>query len=141
MATARDLVGRPVTQSGTGKPLGHVRQVLLDPQGRQVVALQVTPATWFSPARAIPWEQVRSLGADRVVAEGEPEELSALGREALELNQFAERTSYATAETATLDDVVFDPATGRVAGYRLSGGFLQDLMDGRDYLPVDQVNG
>lgn len=139
MVTARDTVGRPVVQAGTGKSLGRVHQVLLDPRGQTVVALQVAPATWLSPARAIPWERVRSLGPDRVVAEGEPLELSALGQEALDLERLAERTPYAAAEAATLNDVVFEPATGRVVGYRLSGGFLQDLLDGRDFLPADQM--
>ncbi|MCL5676840.1 MAG: PRC-barrel domain-containing protein [Firmicutes bacterium] len=140
MVTARDIVGRSVVQADTGKVLGRVHEVLLDGQGSQVVALQIAPTSWFSAARAVPWEQVQSLGPDQVLASGEPVELPALGREARNLGQLAERSSYAVAEEATLDDVVFEPDSGQVLGYRLSGGFLQDLLDGRSFLPAGQVD-
>lgn len=139
MASLRETLGRPVVQQRTGRVLGRVHDLLMDAQGRQVVALLLAPGTWFAPPRGVSWTQVRALEPDRVLAEGEPVELAGLGREVLTLDQLAARTPYAAADAASLDDAVFQPASGRVEGYHLSGGILQDLLDGRHYVEADRL--
>lgn len=139
MASLRETLGRPVVQLGSGRSLGRVRDLLVDAQGRQVVALLLAPGSWFAPPRGIPWAQVQALEPDRVVAAGEPVELAGLGREVLTLEQLAARSPYAAAEAASLDDVDFQPGSGQVEGYQLSGGILQDLLDGRRYMAVERL--
>ncbi|MGE5590745.1 MAG: PRC-barrel domain-containing protein [Bacillota bacterium] len=139
MASLRETLGQPVVQQGSGRVLGRVRDLLVDARGRQVVALLLAPGTWFAPPRGLPWTQVRALEPNRVVAEGEPVELAGLGREVLTLDQLAARSPYAAADTASLEDVVFQPASGRVEGYHLSGGILQDILDGRHYVEADRL--
>ena len=139
MATVRGMIGRPVVQRGTGKHLGHVRDIVLNREGTRVLALQLSTASWLNPARGIAWGQVRATGPTRVEADGEAAELAAIAADGVALSDLSARSreSVLTTGGGALDDAVFDPATGHVVGYQVSSGFLQDLLEGRRFLALD----
>ncbi len=39
-------------------------------------------------------------------------------------------------DLGVIDDLVFDPVSGAIAGYQVSGGVVRDLLEGKDYIPV-----
>jgi len=65
MHRAKDLIGKPIVSADTGDRLGVVADVLLDEH--QVAGL-VVRSGWLGRERVLPFETVRSLGGDAVIA-------------------------------------------------------------------------
>lgn len=136
--TVRGLTGRPVVQQGTGRFLGRVKDVLIDPQGVQLVALRLTGSGWFNAVRGVAWSQVLGTQLDRLLVDGEPAELAGLAPGAQPLSELIGPPE-PVAAGSFVDDAVFDPATGRIVGYQLSRGVLQDLLEGRRFVGIGEL--
>lgn len=137
MTRGKDLIGHSVIQIETGKRLGEVREILFDPDGVRVLGLVLSPGGWFDGGKAVPFDSVRSFGPDAVVVEDEPIEVKSLPGCESGVGQQRDLVgkrllSEQGRDLGTLDDVIFDAGTGGVMAYQVSGGFIQDLMDGRD---------
>jgi len=123
-----DLLGLPVVTLAGGRRVGRVRDLVLDPGGRQVLGLLLSREGWFRGAQGVPWGEVVRIGRDAVLVRGEPRPAPAgllwsslRGKPVLTLGG---------AEVGLLADLEVDPG-GRVQGYRLSGGVLDDLLVGQ----------
>lgn len=125
-----------VIHQSTGRRLGEVTDLLLDPAGGRVVGL-VLDCGWPSAARAVPVESIAGMGPDAVVVEDHPiglEKVAGAGaRPWSQVRRLSGKPVFSRSgrELGRLDDVLFDEASGEVKGYRLSGGFISDLLDGR----------
>lgn len=138
MDTIRGLTGRPVFQQDTGRFLGRIKDVLVDPRGVQLVALRLTGGHWLGGARGIAWNQVCGAQLDRLMVTGEAAELNAIAPGAQPLSEVVGPPEAATFG-AFVDDAIFDPATGKILGYQLSRGVLQDLLEGRRFVDINQL--
>lgn len=139
-ARGRDVIGKPVIVQGSGRRVGRVGDLLLDPAGRRVAGLLV------AGGRMVALPSLRGIGTDVVLCDDLPVPLPPAGlRPWSELRRLSGKPVLSQAGQAmgTLDDVVFDEATGEISGFRISGGFIQDLVEGRSLLPGDalSVNG
>jgi uncharacterized protein YrrD len=137
MRKGRDAGGLPVMTRDTGENVGKVQDLLLDRQGSRVLGILVDEAGWFREARVVAWPSLRAVGLDAVIIDGEasvkkasevPEMSEVLDRGNVLIGARVETTE--GRELGKIEDFFFDPETGIVKGFELSGG------KGRSFLPT-----
>lgn len=147
MVHGRDWLGRPVLAwPGRGR-LGEVADLLLDAAGRRVIGLVVRSGNWLGSQRIVPLANVRSAAADGIEVAVAPGDVTTVSAEQAwgQLRDLAGKRllSRSGDDLGLLDDIAFDARTGDILNYRLSGGFVSDLLDGRQRLrgSLDVVAG
>ncbi|GIP31437.1 PRC-barrel domain-containing protein [Paenibacillus sp. J2TS4] len=143
MRRANDMLGLPVIDVQSGKQLGTVKDLLIDPEWL-VQGIILDTRHWFSSPRFILWEDIASYGEDAVTVEGEdvirmeedtPDSwvlLSGSGKiiglPLLTVNG---------QQLGRVEDVYFSPKMDKkIIGFELSEGFLSDVKEGRKWLPA-----
>ncbi|HEY8487328.1 MAG TPA: PRC-barrel domain-containing protein [Limnochordales bacterium] len=121
MLRSRRLLGLPVIDLETGRVLGRVQRLLLDPRARRVAALVVGSGGWGRDEQVVLWEQARGVGpaaitvaAARVLqrASAVPE-LAPLLRRPVRAYGARVLTEEGTF-LGSVEELVVDPATGQV---------------------------
>jgi len=137
MRKGKDANGLLVITRDTGKKVGKVEDLVLDARGSRVLGVLVDEAGWFRDARVVPWSSFRAVGLDVVIID---EEASA--KKASDIPEMSEAleggnvllgvrvTTTDGRELGKIEDFYFDPQTGVVKGFELSGG------NGREFLPT-----
>jgi uncharacterized protein YrrD len=142
----KSVIGKEILSLAEGVKLDKVHDIVVDPEGRRVVALVVTEGGFMSSSRVVPMAEVSSFGKDAVVIRGS-ESILATSADP-ELRQLVERdekilgkTVYTTAgdQQGSIADIYFEEATGAVVGYELSAGMMGDAAKGRSYLATDEI--
>ena len=134
------MIGKVVIHQSSGRRLGQVSDLLLDPTGRRVEALVLGRGILQGRACAVPVASIAGMGPDAVLVDDDPVDPDAAPGKGNQRWSEMRRLSGKPVLTRTgtelgvLDDVLFDEASGNVTGYRLSGGFVADLLDGRQTL-------
>lgn len=137
MRKGKDAGGLLVITRDTGKKLGKVEDLVLDPQGSRVLGILVDEAGWFKEAKVVAWPSFRVIGLDAVIIDDEASVKKA--SEVPEMSEVLEagnvligaRVSTTDGrELGKIEEFYFDPATGVVKGFELSGG------KGRSFLPT-----
>lgn len=138
----KDLIGRPVI-GPSGRRYGEVTDLLVDAGGQRLVALVLSPFGLFGSPRVLTVESVSSFGPDVVLVDDEPGSQVGFGPsrtlgEAKDLlgKRYIDRHG---SDVGVLEDLIFDEVSGRVTGFKLSGGFIQDLIDGRQTVAASPV--
>ncbi len=139
----REVIGLPVVALGTADELGLVEDLLWSHTDLEISALVVND-------QFLPFSEIRSVGTDAVTISGE----KALQQDYAfsEGAGFPERTALAGAANkvlsvakvggmpilsgdghnlGTLSDVIFDKNSGKLSGYELSTGVVDDFISGR----------
>ncbi|NLZ38906.1 MAG: hypothetical protein GX893_04780 [Firmicutes bacterium] len=135
MRFSREMIGLPVIFLKSGRELGKVKEWLLDEGGENVIALVTEGGGWLPQRRIFPYRAIISVGTDAILvqeegspASGDPPELEnqqtfrVLGKRMLT----AEGN-----ELGIVEDFLFDEGSGRITGWRLSSGLIDDLLKGR----------
>jgi uncharacterized protein YrrD len=137
MRRGKDAGGLLVITRDSGKKVGKVEDLVLDRQGSRVLGILVDEAGWFKEAKVVAWPLFRVIGLDAVIIDEE-----ASVKKASEVPEMSEALAGGNvlvgARVATTDgrelgkieDFYFDPETGAVKGFELSGG------KGRSFLPT-----
>jgi len=137
MRGSKDTGGLPVITKDTGKKVGDVEDLVLDRQGSQVLGILIDEAGWFKEAMVVAWPSFRAVGLDAVIIDEEasvrkasevPEMSEILGGGNVLIGLRVETTD--GRELGKIEEFYFDPATGAVSGFELSGG------KGRSFLPA-----
>jgi uncharacterized protein YrrD len=137
MRRGKDAGGLPVMTRDSGKNVGKVQDLLLDRQGSRILGILVDEAGWFKEARVVAWPSLRAMGLDAVIIDEEasvkkasevPEMTEVLDRGNVLVGVRVETTE--GRELGKIEDFYFDPETGIVKGFELSGG------KGRSFLPT-----
>lgn len=136
-------VGLPVFVARGMRRVGRVEDILLDASGRRVIGLLLAGRGPAAERRVVPWEVVERLGPSAVlVARDVAIAVPPARRERLRDLALRHRRRLGLrlldaggADRGTVDDLVFDAATGRVLGYSVSGGLFADLARGQAFLP------
>lgn len=138
----KDLIGRPVIGQN-GRSWGEVSDLLVDPSEQKLVALALRSSGFFGGAKFVDFGSVASFGPDVVLVDDEPVPVARFGSartwaEAADL--IGKRyISPSGSSAGILEDLIFDEISGRVTAFRLSGGFIQDLIDGRQTVTAAPV--
>jgi uncharacterized protein YrrD len=137
MRKGKDASGLLVITRDSGKKVGKVEDLVLDPQGSRVLGILVDEAGWFKEAKVVAWSSFRAIGLDAVIINEEASVKKA--SEVPEMSEVLEagnvligaRVSTTDGrELGKIEEFYFDPETGVVKGFELSGG------KGRSFLPT-----
>ncbi|MEW9700075.1 PRC-barrel domain-containing protein [Paenibacillus sp. SI8] len=145
MRKAHDLIGLPVLTVETGKQIGQVKDLLLDPTWN-IKGIVLESKNWFSSLRYIPWEELVAAGEDavtilndNVIQELEQAEgLHALLEGSRKIKGLPVIT-VGGQQLGVVEDVYLNKDWGKqIVGYELSEGFISDLKEGRRWLPMPE---
>jgi len=132
-----DVLGLEVITLDDGRQVGVVEEVAVDREAGVVKGL-IVRAPVGQRQTFIPFGEVHAFGQDAVtLANGcRPRPLAA----ETQLDSLADLLgkpvlSSAGVDLGTIDDLCFDEHTGAILGYQVSGGLLQDLLEGKELLP------
>ena len=145
MRFSREMIGLPVFHAASGRELGKIREWFLDERGEQLIAFLVEGGGWLPQRRVFSYQNIIGLGQDAILVDkegghvvGDPPAIDGtptrrvVGKRAL---------SGSGNELGVVEDVLFEEETGRVSGWRLSSGLIDDILHGRQILEqVSQVN-
>lgn len=144
MIKGKALLGMAVVGQEDGARIGRVRDLIFDHETDQVLALVIGERDLFGliDALIVPWRELRSLGSDVIFARSAASQVK-LGDDPASQAVATRETSLSGTrivttegkELGTLADMIIDEATGRVAGYEVSGGFVADTLRGKKFLP------
>ncbi|WP_119674725.1 PRC-barrel domain-containing protein [Deinococcus sp. RM] len=145
MIKGKDILNRSIVAVSTGEKIDRVHDVIFDHQANQVLGLLVDEGGWFSSAKVVPFERIRSVGEDAIMI-GTPDDVTTTredGRlkEALDSKASLIGLTLLTTDGQNLGriaDVFFDEHTGRVEGYEATGGLFADLSSGRTFVPAPE---
>lgn len=138
MEKASEIMGRTVVVREGGQEVGKIKDIVVDPSGRQVLGFVVAEGL-FKGTKVAPWMGMQAIGPDSVVlataasivkAEEAPEIQAVLEKD-LSIRGLRLQTSTGK-DLGKIDDIQFDERTGAVLGYELSGG----LLGGNSLLPT-----
>ena len=71
MRNAKSILSMTVVNLASGERIGRVRDLIIDPEQRQIAALVMKPRGLFSGGRAVLYDGVRAIGKDAVVVKNE----------------------------------------------------------------------
>jgi uncharacterized protein YrrD len=135
---ASEILGRAAVIRDGGQKAGKIKDVIIDPTGKQVLGLVVRERP-LTKARVALWGGLQTIGPDNVIfddatnvvkADEVPEVKSVLESK-LKLKGRKLQTT-AGKDLGEIDDVQFDETSGLVTGYELSGG----LFASHQFLPT-----
>jgi uncharacterized protein YrrD len=129
------LIGLPVLIGPKLQRIGRVHEVLLSADGARICGLLLDAGGLLRPRRVLDFRAVKAVGDTHLLA-GESY-LPADGgtRNCKELHGLPVLRTTGE-EVGVLDDFHFDPATGQVTALQLSHGFVDDLLSGKEVLPL-----
>ena len=141
-----DVIGLPVITHDTGTKIEKVEDIVFDHISNQVIALTVDTGGWRKKARVLPWGGIHSIGNDAVVAKNADVIVSAedlLGEDRiLELKNALTGKKLMTEdghELGKVNGIYFNPNTGVIVGFEVSGGIFSDVMSGRSFVPAAEI--
>jgi uncharacterized protein YrrD len=138
MQKASEVMGRTVVVREGGQEVGKVKDLVVDPSGRQVLGFVVAEGL-FKGTKVAPWMGVQAIGPDSVVlataasvvkAEEAPDIQAVLEKE-LSIRGLRLQTT-AGKDLGKIEDFQFDERTGAVLNYELSDG----VFGGHSLLPT-----
>ncbi len=146
MRKGKSIIGKDILSLEDGVKLDKVRDVVVDPDGRRVIALVVTEGGFLSSSKVVLTDEVSSFGKDAVVVRSSASVISVTDH--TELRNLVEhgekilgKKVFTTAgdDQGSIADIYFDEATGAVVGYEVSGGLIGDASKGTSYLATDEI--
>ncbi len=138
---ASELLGRRAVVREGGQEAGKVKDLVIDPSGRQVLGLVLVEGL-MRKTMVAPWSGVQTIGPDSVILspahsvvrpEQAPEIKAVLDSKLKTKGRKLQTTD--GKELGEIEDLQFDEKTGAVLGYEISGG----LFSGRQFLPTPLV--
>lgn len=137
MPRGHDLIGLPVHLPPTMRTIGTLQDALLAPDLTRIVGLCLSRAGLIGRGRrhVLAWEAIQALRPTHLVAEAEFLEMSD-GPVAARALRGRPVLGPDNSEAGFLDDIHFDPITGRVIALQLSQGLVDDLFQGKSVMAV-----
>jgi uncharacterized protein YrrD len=135
---ASEILGRAAVIREGGQKAGKVKDVVIDPTGRQVLGFVVAEGV-LKRTKVAPWAGLQTVGPDNLVFSGpgsvvkptEAPDIKGVLDSKLKLKGRKLQTT-AGKDLGEIDDCQFDERSGAVLGYELSGG----LFSGHQFLPT-----
>lgn len=142
MKKASEFIGLPIISKASGKKIAIVKDLVFSRRKFRILALVTFEGSVFKEARIIRYRNIISIGKDAIIVRKENViESAAAIPEIYQLMK--ERKKIIGEDVITEDgenigiikDIVVDEESGKVLGFILSDGLIQDIMDGRNVLP------
>ncbi len=136
MPRSSDLIGLPVLTSREMKRIGRVQEILLTKDGSRICGLVLDGGGLLHHRRVLDFRAVKMLGATHVLVE-ETYLASEAGTCCGDSLHGLPVLDVTGEELGMMDDIHFDPSTGRIVALQLSRGFVDDLLGGKGVVAVD----
>lgn len=147
MKKYREVIGMPVLSAQEGKKLGNIKDIIFSVKEKQVKAFVLEKKAYKMASKGFLFEDVKEFGEDAVIVKDYsnivllnklgPSKSKYKGRPANK-DEICGRKVYTKTgrELGIVEDILFDTATGRVEGVEISDGIFEDVMQGRNILPL-----
>ena len=137
------VLGLPVIALHEGKRAGTLKDLAFTKNGRELEGILVEPKGGYAISKKfVKKEDIISFEKDAVTIESE-KKVSGIGRKQFDKSYRDSSSitglkvfSRSGQELGFVEDFVFDPSTGLIESVELSNGILQDILDGRQILPL-----
>ncbi len=139
MFKGRDIIGLSVVDKATGKDCGAIDDLILDLEQGKVTALSVKSVGWLTSSRVVPLELVQKMGSDAVLIDEEAKAAQSDDGCGIKSLKGCSVISSEGKDLGTVEDLIMEVQDGRVLGWEISDGLVQDLVEGRRVLPVGSV--
>ncbi len=141
MRKASELIGLPVVSKKNGSKIATVKEVIYSKKKYRVIGFLVSEGNIFREAKIIRFNNIVSIGKDALIVKNKAviEKFSMLP----EMNQLINEKKLIEEEILTEDgeslghvrDILIDGEKGKIVGFILTDGLIQDLKEGRNVLP------
>ncbi|HHV60042.1 MAG TPA: photosystem reaction center subunit H [Clostridiaceae bacterium] len=140
METYSKVIGLPVLSAEDGKKAGNVIDVFFCPDKKRVIAFIIDTGHVKNNKSAVLPGNVRSLGKDALIIDSRNSLikekdfklfLSGIGR-LIDLRVYSKQGEF----MGTVKDIIFDHKTGNIEGFKVSYGLLNDIIEGRNVIPL-----
>jgi|GEM_PF-705623 len=146
MRKGKNVIGKDVLSYIDGRKVHSVKDLIIGMENDDVVALLVSEGGLFSTAQIVPMENVVSFGKDAVVisdsnaaipADSYPAVQEILDRKDKLIGKkvFTEGGD----SQGSVSDVFFEESSGRILGFEVSGGLINNVAKGTSYLPLEDI--
>lgn len=130
MQKASEIIGRAVVAREGAEDVGKIKDLVVDPSGRQVLGFVVGEGLLKS-TKVAPWMGIQAIGPDSVIVSAstsivkvaEAPDIKAVLDKDLSIRGLRLQTTDGK-DLGKIDDFQFDEKTGAVLGYELSGGIF-----------------
>ncbi len=136
--SAKSLIGMPVYSITEGESIGVVRNVILDPEAKQLLAFAVDRRGWYRDVKIIAYSKVKNIGTDAITIE---ERNSAQRAANLpKMVQYMHQPSHLVGNRVIsdnghtlgrVDEYYLDSETGTVCRLDVSGGVMGNIISGK----------
>ncbi|KUO60515.1 MAG: photosystem reaction center subunit H [Gracilibacter sp. BRH_c7a] len=146
MLASKKFLSLPIISLKEGQQIGFVRNLVINPKTKSIVALVVDPKGFFKEQRIIPFNKVVSLGENAITISTEsqvekatnlPDILELLREKAAILG-----IKVITENGKTLgvtDEFYINPQTGQIASIDISEGKIEGLFNGKARLKAEDI--
>ncbi len=137
-----EVLNLPVVCANNGKKAGAVKDIIFSPESREVKAFLLEHKGLEIKKKVLKLGSILNLGEDAVIIDS-PGCVKSLGKASYSA-EFKDEGSIiglriftrSGEELGIVKDVIFDWQTGRIEGFEVSDGLLQDIIQGRNILPL-----
>jgi uncharacterized protein YrrD len=143
MMRGQDIMRLPVITKDYGKRVGQVEDLIVDRHGTKVLGILIDEKGVFSSARVVAWTSVLAPGLDVIIIDSEKSVVKA--SEIPEIEEVLERDFVLRGnrvettegrELGVIENIYFNPTTGAVEGFELTGGRNAGAPSGQAFLPA-----
>lgn len=136
MPRSSDLIGLPVLVMPRMQRIGRVQEVLVSRDGARLCGLVLETGGFLHPRRVLDFKAIKTVGSTHLLAEEIylDDESQVCSGEALHGKPVLDK---AGEELGAMDDIHFDPSTGRIVALQLSRGFVDDLLGGKGIVAIN----
>lgn len=145
MKKISDIAGMKVLDS-RGKLIGEVEKVVYSRSRNKIPGIILKRNRLIKNHTAVQFKDIISFGGDVLIINPNSTvnpsnvvEISRIFEEELDITGYRVYTSEGI-EIGTIKDLLFDETSGVVQGYLLAGDFVEDLMNGRKILRLDDIS-
>lgn len=137
-----EVLNLPVVCANSGKKAGVIKDIIFCPENKEVSAFLLEHKGLEIKKKVLRLKDILSLGDDAVIINS-ADCIKSLGKASYS-TEFKDEGNIlgfriftrAGQELGIVKDVIFDWQTGRIEGFEISDGLLQDIMQGRKILPL-----
>jgi uncharacterized protein YrrD len=137
-----EILGLPVICADSGKKSGIVKDIIFSPGEREVKAILLENKGISLKKKVVQLREVLNIGDGAVILDN-AQCVAYIGRSRYAV-EFADEGcilglkvfSKTGDDMGIVKDVVFDWKSGRIEGFEISDGLLQDIIQGRKVMPL-----
>ncbi|KUK30974.1 MAG: PRC-barrel domain containing protein [Thermoanaerobacterales bacterium 50_218] len=143
MRKGREIIGLPVIDLATGKEVGIVVDLVCDPQTHRLTHLLLEGSGVKPKQKVVSFQEVAAVGDDAVTLNSSKDSDDLPPENGVKVKEKA-GFLVITPEgknLGTFEDVVVEVPGGRLLGYEISAGIVDDLISGRSVIePLHVLN-